>query len=113
MTPVIVHDAARGACRSDWPNSGAERCIWFISTIILNVAAQRAQLDPDDPLLMIEVKLRKFAPEIVLGVYRHIVAECRTRNVLPVWVYLPIPGVVDGHIQSAGFAKLAARRDSR
>lgn len=62
---------------------------------------------PDDTVLTAEGKLRAFAPQIVLAVYRHVVGECRRRGVLPVWVYLPIPGVVDTPVQAAGYLRVA------
>lgn len=68
---------------------------------------QSAAIHPDDTLPMMEVKLRKFAPDIVLVIYQHIVGECRPRGIKPIWVYLPIPGVVDAPIQSTEFARLA------
>lgn len=73
----------------------------------LTAIVRTAGASPDDPLLTTEGKLRAFAPQIVLAVYRHIVAECRRRGVVPVWVYLPIPGVVDTPIQATGYLRLA------
>src|SRR5262245_58315153 len=42
-----------------------------------------------------EIRLLPFSRQIVLGIYRELVAECRRRNVLPVWVYLPMPGIAN------------------
>ncbi len=48
-----------------------------------------------------ELLLQPHAKEIVACVYRGIVDDCRHRGILPVWVYLPIPGIsaisVDNH----------------
>jgi hypothetical protein len=69
--------------------------------------ARRAGVGPGTPVETAEVKLQPYAREIVLGVYRDLVAECRRRGVLPVWVYLPIPGVTNTPAQAAAFADLA------
>jgi hypothetical protein len=57
---------------------------------------------------MTEALLRPHAPEIVAGVYRHLVEECRRRGVLPIWVHLPIPGVVQDSDRSGVLTRLAA-----
>jgi hypothetical protein len=49
--------------------------------------------------------LQPHTVEIVSGVYRDLVAECRRRGVLPVWVYVPMPGVSE----PAGVAAEQAR----
>src|SRR5262249_47752021 len=54
-----------------------------------------------------EARLQPFARDIVRGVYRHLVAECRRRGVLPVWVYLPLPGVTDTPVQAEAFVGVA------
>ncbi len=69
---------------------------------------RKAGVTPDTPGGMIEPRLQPFAREIVVGVYRDLVEDCRRRGVLPVWVYLPVPGVVNAPARSAEFAKLAA-----
>lgn len=69
--------------------------------------ARRAGVGPGMPPAAADAKLEPFAREIVLGVYRDLVDECRRRGVLPVWVYLPIPGVTNTPAQAAGFAELA------
>lgn len=59
-------------------------------------------------LAEIQVRLQPYARDIVLGVYRDLVADCRRRGVRPVWVYVPMPGVVDAPARSAEMAGLAA-----
>ena len=54
-----------------------------------------------------EARLQRFARDIVVCAYRGIVADCRARGVLPVWVYLPIPGVVDVSIDPGKMVALA------
>jgi hypothetical protein len=59
------------------------------------------------PVERADAMLEPFAMDIVRGVYRDLVDECRRRGVLPVWVYLPIPGVTNTPAQAAAFADLA------
>ncbi len=76
----------------------------------LGEVVRKAGVTPDTSWGMTEALLRPHAREIVLGVYRHLVAECRRRGVRPVWVYLPVPGVeapaavVVALAREAGFA---------
>lgn len=74
----------------------------------LTEVVQKAGITPDTSWGMTEALLAPHAAEIVSGVYRHLVAECRRRGVLPVWVYLPIPGVVQDGGRSGELARLAA-----
>jgi hypothetical protein len=39
-----------------------------------------------------EMRLKPFGREIVRGLYDDLARDCRKRAVLPVWIYLPIPG---------------------
>jgi hypothetical protein len=55
-----------------------------------------------------EQMLRPHARELLLCIYRDLVDDCRKRGVLPVWVYLPMPGVVDVPIQSSELVGVAA-----
>jgi alginate O-acetyltransferase complex protein AlgI len=73
----------------------------------LDEVVRKAGITPDMPWGVIEVRLQPRARAIVLGVYQHLVAECRQRGVLPVWVYLPMPGVVNAPEQSAELLSLA------
>jgi hypothetical protein len=41
-----------------------------------------------------QARFQPHAREIVLAVYRDLVAECRRRGIPAIWVYVPIPGVV-------------------
>jgi hypothetical protein len=68
---------------------------------------QRAGVGPGMPVQTADAKLEPFANDIVRGVYRDLVDECRRRGVLPVWVYLPIPGVTNTPAQASAFADLA------
>jgi hypothetical protein len=56
---------------------------------------------------MAEALLRTRARDLVLGVYRDLVGECRRRGILPVWIYLPMPGVTDTPVQAEHFVKVA------
>ena len=56
---------------------------------------------------LVQALLRPWAKDIVLCVYRDAVKECRQRGILPVWVYLPMPGVVEVSIKSDELIGLA------
>jgi len=75
----------------------------------LNAVVRKAGIDPAAPPNMLEslAKLRPHARELVVGLYRELVAECRRRGVVPIWVYLPMPGVVDVRIRSEVMVKMA------
>jgi hypothetical protein len=73
----------------------------------LGEVVRKAGITDDTSWGMTEALLKPHAPEIVAGVYRHLVEECRRRGVLPVWVYLPIPGVVQDEGRAAEVVKLA------
>ncbi len=57
--------------------------------------SRKAGITPGTPWGEVQARLQPLAPEIVLGVYRDLVAECRQRGVLAVWVYVPMPGVAE------------------
>ena len=48
-----------------------------------------------------------FAPTILRGLYADIVADCRKRNVLPVWIWVPVPGVTNVKVKMSEVADLA------
>jgi hypothetical protein len=56
---------------------------------------------------MTEALLQPLAKDIVRCVYRDLVGECQRRGILPVWIYLPMPGVVEAPAQSAELVSLA------
>jgi hypothetical protein len=55
-----------------------------------------------------EQMLRPLSREILLCIYRGLVDECRQRGIRPVWVYLPMPGIVEVSIQSSAVTAVAA-----
>jgi hypothetical protein len=55
----------------------------------------------------IETQLVRFGPEILLGLYRDFVARCRQRGIVPVWIYVPMPGIVEVSARSADVVRLA------
>jgi hypothetical protein len=73
----------------------------------LRDVVQKAGITPDSPKGVAEVKLQPLAKDIVAGVYRDVVAECRRRGIRPVWVYLPMPGVTEVTVQSSDWIPLA------
>jgi hypothetical protein len=54
-----------------------------------------AGVTDETPWGSIEGMLLPHAKEMTRCIYEGIVADCRARGVLPVWVYLPMPGVVE------------------
>jgi hypothetical protein len=68
---------------------------------------QKAGITPDTPKGVPEYKLQPLAGEIVAGMYRDTVAECKRRGIRPVWVYVPMPGVTQITVQSAELIPLA------
>jgi hypothetical protein len=58
---------------------------------------------------MKQLLLTQNAESIVLCVYRDLVADCRRRNILPVWIYLPIPGIADAPPHSGYMLAMAAQ----
>lgn len=61
----------------------------------LRDVVRRAGVGADTPPGLLDPRLQPFARDLVLGLYREVVADCRSRGVLPVFVYLPMPGVAD------------------
>ncbi|QJW95526.1 hypothetical protein FTUN_3075 [Frigoriglobus tundricola] len=59
----------------------------------LRDVARTAGLTPAMPPGEAEARLVPHATRIVSGVYRDLASVCRRRGVVPVWVYLPMPGV--------------------
>jgi hypothetical protein len=66
-------------------------------------AGVSAQTSPGEA----EARLQPVAPQIVRGAYAAIVKDCRKRGALPVWVYAPMPGVVDVTIRTSDLIDLA------
>ncbi len=68
---------------------------------------QKAEITPDTSQGMTEALLRPLARDLVLGMYRDLVGECRRRGILAVWIWLPIPGIAEAPTESAAFVSLA------
>jgi hypothetical protein len=68
----------------------------------LNEVIRKAGIDPaaPPPPSQILVRLQPHARGLLVGIYRELVEECRRRGVVPVWIYLPMPGVVDVPVRS-------------
>lgn len=73
----------------------------------LNDILRRAGVEPETPPGEIEIRLERFAPEILRGIYADIVGQCRLNDALPVWVYLRVPTVVSAPTQSEKLTALA------
>jgi hypothetical protein len=73
----------------------------------LDEIVERAGVTPRTSGALVRALLEPHAKEFVACVYRHAVQECQKRGILPVWVYLPMPGVVEISIRSDELAALA------
>jgi hypothetical protein len=73
----------------------------------LQEIVEEAGVRPGMPRALVEAMLRPRSKEIVACVYRDAVQACRERGILPVWVYLPMPGVVELSIKSDELVALA------
>lgn len=58
----------------------------------LKDVADKAKTKAESPPGEIVSRLGRFEPELLNAIYRTIVDECASRNIIPVWIYLPIPG---------------------
>jgi hypothetical protein len=56
---------------------------------------RRAGVAPETAQGEAEIRLQPFAPDILEGVYREMVADCKRHGIVAVWVYAPVPGVVE------------------
>jgi hypothetical protein len=59
----------------------------------LSEVVKRADVRPGMAWGEVSSRLQPLGREIVLGLYRDLVAECRRRGILPVWVCLSVPGI--------------------
>lgn len=73
----------------------------------LKEIVQQAGITRETAPGMIAARLQPHAREIVVGLYKDMVQECRQRGILPVWVYLPMPGVVQVELRSSALVQLA------
>jgi hypothetical protein len=74
----------------------------------LTDVVRKAGITPATSWGAAEARLQPLGREIVLGVYRGLVADCRKRGILPVWIYLPMPGIVEVSVRSADVVSVAA-----
>jgi hypothetical protein len=73
----------------------------------VRAVVRRAGVTPRMAPGVVEARLQRFAPQLVGAIYADIVADCRKRGIVPVWVYAPMPGVVDVTIRSSELIRLA------
>src|SRR5262249_53073015 len=73
----------------------------------LKEVVRKAGVTPETSWGMTEALLQPLARDLVLGVYADLAAECRRRGILAVWVYLPMPGVVEVSVRSSELVGLA------
>ena len=53
--------------------------------------------------------LAQNAEAIVLCTYQDLISDCRRRSILPVWIYLPVPGIADAPPHSQYMVQVATR----
>jgi D-alanyl-lipoteichoic acid acyltransferase DltB (MBOAT superfamily) len=75
----------------------------------LQEVLRKANLPPDTAPGAVEARLLTFGPEIVEGIYRGLVEDCRKRGIVPVWVYVPMPGVVEVSVKTEEVVAVASR----
>jgi D-alanyl-lipoteichoic acid acyltransferase DltB (MBOAT superfamily) len=75
--------------------------------VYLSEIVQQAGIRSETPPGQVEARLQSFAPQILRGIYADIVQQCRQRGTLPVWIYLPLPGVRDAKFESLPLMELA------
>jgi hypothetical protein len=75
----------------------------------LKEVVTKAGVTPDMAEAAIEARLQPFGPELVRGAYQDIIQQCKKRGVLPVWIYLPMPGIVEVSVKTEEVEELAAR----
>lgn len=66
-----------------------------------------AGVTDETPAGSIQPMLLTHAREIALCIYRGIVKDCRDRNISPVWIYLPMPGIIEVSADTGKMLKLA------
>jgi hypothetical protein len=74
----------------------------------LEEVVHRAGIRSGTPTAVIERRLVPFGRDIVRGIYLGLADNCRQRGILPVWVYFPIPGIVEVSTKSADLVDVAA-----
>jgi hypothetical protein len=74
----------------------------------LQEVVERAGITPETSWGLTQARLQSYAPDILSCIYRDLVTVCRQHSILPVWIYLPMPGVVDTSVHSADLIQLAA-----
>ena len=72
---------------------------------------EQAGINSEMPPGVIKVRLSPYRQEILLAIYRAVVNNCRRRGILPVWIYIPIPGVSDAPEDSDQILNCARRSE--
>src|SRR5262249_20447817 len=73
----------------------------------LEEIVRKAGITSETSTGLADALLRNQAPDVVGGVYRDVVKECRKRGIVPVWVSLPMPGIADAPARQDALANLA------
>jgi hypothetical protein len=73
----------------------------------LEEAVREAGITHETPNGVANALLHRQAMNVVRGLYRGLVLDCRRRGIAPVWVSLPMPGVADAPARQDSLAGLA------
>lgn len=73
----------------------------------LDDVLRKAGITPDTPTGEAHALLQTRALELIDALYRDLVKDCRQRGIVPVWVYVPMPGVAEAPARQEGFVRLA------
>ncbi len=79
----------------------------------LRAIAVKAGIGPETSWGSTEIQLKPHVREIASCVYRGMVEDCRREGVLPVWIYVPIPGVAGVNIDEQELKDSRASRRIR
>ena len=73
----------------------------------LDDIVRKAGITDETPWGSMEHLLLPHAKQITRCIYEGIVADCRARGILPVWIYMPVPGVVEVSMNTEEIVSLA------
>lgn len=68
---------------------------------------QKSGVTDGTPSEALERIFTPYAREVILGLYRVLVEDCRQRGVVPVWIYLPMPGIAQTPADAGDVVALA------
>jgi hypothetical protein len=69
---------------------------------------RKSGIDSTTAATIAEARLQPFGAELIAFAYRHIAAQCRSRGITAVWIFLPVLRDSEINRESAGYARAAA-----